>query len=372
MRRWVSVILVSALALCCVMGLASCGGSDEPGIVPEGTYSRDLAGTTINVYNWGEYISDGSDDSLDVNEEFEKLTGIRVNYSMYESNEVMYSKLKSEAVAYDVIIPSDYMIARLLNEDMLRKIDFSKLSNYHYIDPKYRDLYFDPTNEYSVPYNVGMVGIIYNTTMVEGTPDSWSLMWDEKYSDNILTFNNSRDGFATAQFLLGLDVNSTDKATWEQAAEKLKEQSPILQGRVMDEIFNKMENNNAAIAPYYAGDFLTMQEINPDLAFYYPKEGTNIFVDSICVPASSQNYEAAMMYINFLLEPEIALANAEYIRYASPNTAVVNSDDYSLKGNEILYPAAEATVPVEYYHDLEPEIRSYYETLWEDIVRSTT
>lgn len=366
MKKKVFTMMLAGLLL--AGGLTSCGEKNITLENPTGTYSTDLAGTTINVFNWGEYISDGSEGSFDVNAAFEALTGIKVNYMNYESNEAMYAKLKSGAVSYDVIIPSDYMIERLIAEDMLQKLDFSKIDNYGNIDGQYRDLYFDPTNEYSVPYSVGMVGMIYNTTMVEGTPDSWNLMWDAKYTDNILTFNNPRDAFAIAQFLLGIDVNSTDHADWDAAAEKLKEQNAVLQARVMDEVFNKMEGENAAVAPYYAGDYLTMADNNPNLAFVYPKEGTNIFVDSICVPKNAQNVEAAMMYINFMLEPEVALANAEYICYASPNTKVVENPDYSLHGNEYLYPSAENMPKTEYFHDIDAETRSYYEKLWEDIL----
>ncbi len=350
------------------------GGSvvqnDEDIIPVVGTYSDEYAGTTLNVFNWGEYISDGSDDSLDVNAEFEKLTGIHVNYLNYESNEAMYAKLKSGAVSYDIIIPSDYMVQRLISENMVQELDFSKLDNYRFISDEYKGLYFDPEDIYSVPYSVGMVGLIYNTTMVEETPTSWSVMWDERYADNILTFNNSRDAFAIAQMLLGLDLNSTNTADWDAAAAKLMEQNDVLQGRVMDEVFNKMEGGNAAIAPYYAGDFYTMAEHNEDLAFVYPEEGVNIFVDSVCVPNNAQNYEAAMMYINFLMEPEVALANAEYICYASPNTAVVENDNYSFKGDEVLYPSAENKPKTQYFHDLDPAIRTYYEKLWEDIVKN--
>lgn len=333
-----------------------------------GTYSKDLAGTTLNVFNWGEYISDGLEDSVDVNKEFEKLTGIKVNYITYSNNEAMYAKLKSGAVAYDVIIPSDYMIERLISEDMLEKLDFTKLTNYKYIDSQYKGVYFDPNEEYSVPYNVGMVGLIYNTTMVDETPTSWSIMWDEKYADDILSFANPRDSFAIAQFLLGIDINSTDKADWDKAAQKLIEQKAVLQGRVDDEVFNKMEQGNAAIATYYAGDYLTMADINEDLAFVYPEEGVNIFIDSVCVPKGGQNYDAAMMYINFLMEPEIALANAEYICYASPNTAVVENENYSFAGNEILYPAEDKMPKCEYFHDLPEDVRSYYESLWEKVM----
>ena len=365
MKKFFTVCLA---ALLISVPLTSCGGANNEITNPVGTYTTEYAGTTLNVFNWGEYMSIGAEGSLDVNAAFEALTGIKVNYMNFESNEAMYAKIKSEAVSYDILIPSDYMIARLISEDMLQPLDFSKIDNYHYIDEQYKNLYFDPDNAYSVPYNVGMVGLIYDTSVVEGTPDSWEIMWDAKYADNILTFNNPRDTFAIAQFLLGMDINSENKADWDKAAEKLKEQNPVLQARVMDEVFNKMEAGNAAIAPYYAGDFLTMQENNSDLAFVYPKEGTNIFVDSVCVPSNAQNYNAAMMYINFLLEPEVALANAEYICYASPNTAVVENPDYTFYQNEILYPSADAAPKTQYFHDIDVEIRSYYEKLWEEIL----
>lgn len=366
MKKTLCVLFASILAASAA--LTSCGGTASTLENPRAVYTRDYEGTTLNVFNWGMYISDGSEGSFDVNAAFEELTGIKVNYMNYDANESMYSKLKSGAVSYDIVIPSDYMIERLINENMLLKLDMSKITNYDLIDEQYKQLYFDPDNEYSVPYSVGLVGMIYNTTMVEGEPDSWGLMWDETYADNILTFNNPRDAFAIAQFYLGSDINSTDKADWDAAAAKLKEQNAILQGRVMDEVFNKMEGENAAIAPYYAGDFLTMQENNSNLAFVYPKEGTNIFIDSICVPANAQNYEAAMMYINFMLEPEVALANAEYICYASPNTAVVENPEYSFYQDEILYPDEASLPKVEYFHDIDQDIRSYYEKLWEEIL----
>lgn len=358
---------LSALILTQAVLLGSCGGSETKS--PEEYPNPELVGTTLNVFNWGENISDGSEDSMDINAEFERRTGIKVNYTTYDSNEAMYAKLKSGAVSYDIIIPSDYMIGRLISEDMLKKIDLTQIPNYKNIDDKYKNMYFDPNNEYSVPYTVGMVGLIYNTTMVDEAPDSWSVMWDEKYADDILTFNNPRDAFAIAQLLLGQDLNSTDKAEWDAAKNKLIEQNAVLQGRVMDEVYNKMEGGNAAIAPYYAGDFLTMKDNNDDLEFVYPKEGVNIFVDSMCVPSSCQNYEAALMYINFMLEPDVGLANAEYICYASPNTTVVNNPDYSLKDSEVLYPSEENMPKTQYFHDLDPEIRSYYESLWEEVVR---
>lgn len=365
MRKILSILLVMLL----LFSLCGCDYTYKYfDLDLKAEYSRDLEGTTLTVYNWGEYISDGSDDMIDVNAEFERITGIKVNYLMFESNETMYSQIKSGGITYDVIIPSDYMIQRLIKENELLEIDISKISNYSLIDKKYKNTYFDPENKYSIPYSVGMVGIIYNTAQV-GTDieHSWNVLWDEKYKDKALNFNNPRDGFMTAQMLLGQDLNSTNKADWDKAAELLKKGKANLQSYVMDEVYGKMETGEAAIAPYYAGDYLTMYEVNEDLAFFYPQEGTNVFVDSICIPKSAKNYEAALMYINFLLEPQIATANAEYIGYASPNTAVINNPDYYYYKNEILYPDENDIPKVQYYHDIADEIRIYYEMLWCDV-----
>ena len=279
----------------------------------------------------------------------------------------MYSLIKYGGVSYDIVIPSDYMIERMRNENMLQKIDTSKLSNYKYIDEKYKGLYYDVNNEYSVPYSVGMVGLIYNTVLVDEVPDSWSIMWDERYKNDVLTFNNPRDTFAIAQFLLGQDINTTNRADWDAAAELLKKQKDVLQAYVMDEVYNKMESGSAAIAPYYAGDYLSMVDNNEDLAFVYPKEGTNIFVDAICIPKNAENYDAAMLFINYLLEPEIALANAEFIYYASPNTAVTSNPEYSLIGDELLYPSEDDMPRVQYFHDMDKETREYFDKLWQDV-----
>ncbi len=365
MKRIISLITVIILISACFSG---CSGAYEyADLSLEGTYSDKLAGTVLNVYNWGEYISDGSDDSIDVNKEFEKLTGIKVNYSTFESNETMYSQLKSGGVSYDIIIPSDYMIERLRNENMLKKIDTSSLSNFKYISDDYKGLFYDKNNEYTVTFNVGMVGVIYNKKLIGEPEHSWKTLWDKKYKNMSLNFSNPRDAFMTAQMILGQDLNTTNKADWQDACELLKKQKNNLQSYVMDEIYGKMETGEAAIGPYYAGDYLTMYDVNSDLGFFYPEEGTNIFVDAVCVPSSVKHYEAAMMYINFLLEPEIALANAEYIGYASPNTAVINNPDYCYYGNEILYPAESDMPKVQYYHDMDSKTRKYYENLWIDV-----
>lgn len=328
-----------------------------------------LEGTTINVFNWGEYISDTYEDGmLDVNAEFEKLTGIKVNYVTYESNEDMYPKIKNGGASYDIVVPSDYMIQRMIAEDMLLNIDTEKLPNYHYISEEYKNMYYDPDNAFSVPYNVGMVGLIYNTKMVEEKPDSWMALWDERYAGKILMIDNPRDAFAIPQKLLGYSLNSTDEKELSDVAQMLIEQKPLLQGYVMDEIYNKMESGEAALVPYYVGDFVCMKDVNPDLDFVYPKEGVNVFVDAICIPKCAQNYEGAMKYINFLLDPEIGVNNALYIGYATPNTGVMEHPDYAdMKDNEYLYPKEENMPDVEYFRNLPQETLDMFSSLWNEI-----
>ena len=361
MKRLWAVCLILIFVL--LLSLTGCGYVYAD-LDLRGTYSRELEGTTLTVYNWGEYISDGSEGTIDVNKEFEKLTGIKVNYLTFESNETMYSQVKNGGVNYDIIIPSDYMIERLINEGMLSEIDTASLSNYDLIDASYKNIFFDPENKYSIPFNVGMVGIIYNGAKIKDIEHSWNVLWDKQYKDMVLNFNNPRDAFMTAQILLGIDLNSENKSDWDKASELLKKGKPNLQAYVMDEVYGKMETGEAYIAPYYAGDYLTMVETNPDLKFFYPTEGTNIFVDSACILKNAKNKQAAMMYLNFLLEPDIATANAEYIGYASPNTAVIENEEYYYYGNEILYPKKENLPKVQYYKDIDEDIRSYYESLW--------
>ena len=326
-------------------------------------------GTTINVFNWGEYISDTTEDGLlDVNREFEKLTGIKVNYVTYESNEDLYPKIKNGGASYDIIIPSDYMVERMISEEMLLPIDVEKIPNYKYISDDYKSMYFDPQNEYSVPYNVGMVGLIYNSKIVTERPTSWSVMWDKQYEGKILMIDNPRDAFAIPQKLLGYSLNTTDEKELSDVAQLLIEQKPLLQGYVMDEVFNKMESGEAAMVPYYVGDYILMKEVNPDLDFVYPEEGVNIFVDSICIPKCSQNYDAAIKYINFLLDPEVALSNAFYIGYATPNTGVLENPEYAeLRNNEYLYPSKENMPDTEYFRNLPQESLLRLSELWNEI-----
>ena len=338
---------------------------------------------TLNVYNWGEYISDGSEGSLDTIAEFEKWyedtygTPVKVNYDTFSSNEDMYAKVSSGAVSYDLLIPSDYMIARMKDEGMLLPLNYSNIPNYQYIGEDFRGLYYDPDNQYTVPYTYGIVGVIYNANVVdEADTGDWDLMWNEKYAGNILTFNNSRDAFGTAMYKLGLDVNTTDHAVWDRAAEELLAQNPILKGRVMDEIYNMMASGEAAVSAYYAGDYFTMvdnQADTVDLQFYYPPR-TNYFVDAMCIPTCCQNQELAEVFINFMLSREAAIANAEYIWYACPNSLVVEDEQYiedmGEEAMEILYPEMESfreAYNAYAYRNLDAETLNYINSLWERI-----
>lgn len=323
----------------------------------------------INVFNWGEYISDSYEDGLiDVNKEFEKLTGIKVNYVTFESNEDMYAKIKNGGASYDIVIPSDYMIERMIKEDLLETADFKSLPNYKYLDEKYTSMYYDEEGIYSVPYNVGMVGLIYNTKVVTEKPDSWGIMWDEKYKGKILMIDNPRDAFAVAQKYFGYSLNTTDEKEFSDCAQLLIEQKKLLQGYVMDEIYNKMESGEAAIAPYYVGDFITMHDVNPDLDFVYPKEGVNIFVDAMCIPKGAQNIDGALKYINFMLDPEVALSNAFYIGYATPNKGVLQSEDYAeMAENQYLYPTGDNIPDTEYFHNLPQETLDLLSSMWNEI-----
>ena len=340
----------------------------------------------LYVYNWGEYISDGSDGSLDVNAEFEKyckeVLGIKVkvNYSTYSSNEDMYAKISSGAAKYDIIIPSDYMIDRMVSENLLAPLDFSKIPNYAYVQDRFKgeNIYYESSAkegmQYSVPYFYGMIGIIYNSSIVaEDDEDlgSWSLMWDEDYMGDILQFNNNRDAFGTALYYLGYDVNNATDEQWREALELLKKQKNVVQGYVMDEIFNKMKSGSAAVAAYYAGDFLSMYEDNDDLAFFYPQEGTNSYVDAMCIPASSQNQELAHAYINFMCSKEIAKANAEYTYYASPMESVINDPDYRSYMESVHEDAMDilygSNVKTQAYLNLSPEKLQMLNELWEEL-----
>ncbi len=285
-KRIITFIIAALMLLGIIAGVFVAVADSASDYVEDVGYYEKFKGQglSINVYNWGEYISDGSDESLDVNAAFTELTGIEVNYTNFASNEELYAKLRGGGASYDIIIPSDYMISRMIEEDMLEKLDFDNIPNFQYIDDNYKNLEYDASNEYSVPYTWGTVGIIYNTEYIDEEIDSWDILWDARFTGEILMFNNPRDAFALAQLRLGYSLNTTDEAEIERATEELIEQKSIVQSYVMDEIFDKMEGGEAALAPYYAGDALVMMDNNPSLEFVVPNEGTNLFVDAMCIP----------------------------------------------------------------------------------------
>ena len=365
MKKMMTLLTAILLLVLCLTG---CGGKET---------------LTLNVYNWGEYISDGSEGSFDTIREFETWyeetygQKVTVNYSTYASNEDMYNKISSGAVSYDVIIPSDYMIAKMAEENLLHPLDFENIPNYQYIDDAFKGLYYDPQNQYSVPYTYGIVGVIYDANVVdEADIGGWELMWNEKYSGRIVQFNNPRDAFGTAQYKLGLDVNSSDKAMWDLAYGEMLAQRPLVYSYVMDEIFNMMESGEAAIGAYYAGDYFTMvdaQAENVDLQFYYPEQ-TNFYVDAMCIPSCAQNKELAEIFINYMLSEEAAVANAEYTYYASPNSLVYNNATYLEDLGEdtiaVLYPEL-GNFAEQYnkmaFRNLDSETLDYLNTLWENL-----
>ena len=372
MKKLVALTLAASLAL--GLFLTGCSVeqvSSEPNeTVSSSENSANTGDRVLNVCNWGEYIDE------DLITQFEEETGIRVNYQTAESNEALYSLLKSGGANYDVICPSDYMISQLIEEDMLQPLDYSKIPNFEKIDTRFKNLSYDPENLYTVPYTWGTLGIIYNTTMVDEPITSWSAMFDEANAGDVLLINNSRDALGMALYYLGYSVNTADESQIREAFQLLSDavSKGVYQGKVMDEVFQKMEQGNAAIATYYAGDYLTMLENNPDLAYVVPEEGSNWFVDAMCVLKDAQNVDEAHEWINFLASTEANLANMDYIWYASPNTEALEQypayyeelygEPLDMELYEIMAAPQEVLDRCEAYLVLPEETRALYNDLW--------
>ena len=344
-KKLVSLFLI----LCFVLGLCSCA------------FSSGTSDVSLNVYNWGEYID------LSVLDDFEAETGIKVNYTTYASNEEMYSKIVSGAASYDVIIPSEYMISKMVEEDLLAPLNFDNIPNYQYIGEEYKGLDYDPDNTYSVPYTWGTVVIVYNTEYVDEQDvenESIDLLWNEKYAGKILMFDNPRDAFALAHSKLGHSMNTTDPAEWEAAAEELIKQKPFVQAYVMDQVFDKMISEEAYVAPYYAGDAMTMMDENENLAAYVPVEGANQFFDSMCVLKTSRHKDEAEAFINFMCDTEIALRNAEEVCYAIPQVESFKLLDEETREDTMVYPPEEVLQKCEVFINLPPETLELQSELW--------
>ncbi len=348
-------IILLVLALSLVLGVFASCGDDR---------------VTINVYNWGEYISEGDDELLDVIDEFETRYNIKVNYLTFSTNEELYAKIKNGAGDYDVIIPSDYMISRMIKEDMLEKLDFSNIPNREKLMDNFKTFDYDPTGEYSVPYTWGTVGILYNSKYVTEPVDSWEILWDEKYKDKILMFDNSRDAFGIALKKLGYSMNTENKDEINKAYNELKKQENLVQAYVMDQIFEKMISGEAYVAPYYAGDYITINQENPDIKFSIPKEGTNLFTDAMCIPKGAKHKAEAEMFINFMCETDIGYSNAMAIGYSTPLAEVyskIQSDEEFKEYFPIAYPSDEILENTEIFYHLSEETLSYTENLWREI-----
>ena len=336
---------------------------------------------TLNVYNWGMNMADGTDGTLDLIAEFEKrYPHIDVRMSEYESNEVLYTKLAAGGVTVDVIIPSDYMIDRMIAEDMLLELNFDNIPNFDaYVDEQFKNPDYDPENKYSVPYTWGTLGILYNTKYVdEADVTGWELMWNEKYAGKILMIDNSRDAFGIAQFLLrdqrgdeNIHINTTDPQILQDCASLLAQQRPLVQQYVMDQIYATMQNEEAYIAAYYAGDCMLMMEENEDLAFYLPEhQGFNLFTDAMCIPKCAQEKEAAELFINFMCDPEISGANMDYICYASPISAAKEYMEDYLAESEIVYPSEELQAKGSAYRYLSEETSRLMESLYQKATKT--
>ncbi|MGN8888989.1 ABC transporter substrate-binding protein [Dysosmobacter sp. HCP28S3_G4] len=350
MKKVLSALLAVLMA---VPLLAACGESS----------SSKYPNGEINVLNWGEYIADGTDGTEDILTQFEEEFGIKINYKVCPDNETLYTYLK-QGDSYDVIIPSDYMLSRLIEEDMLEKLNFDNIPNFSDVSATFVDPPYDPTNEYSVPYMWGTVGIIYNTTMVQEDVTSWSILFDEDYADQILMINNPRDAIGVALKYLGYSYNTTDKAQITEAVDLLVEQKPLVQTYVMDEIFDKLESGEAAIGVYYAGDYLTMLENNEDLAFCVPEEGSNYFVDAMCIPKGAANKENAEKFINFMCSTEVGLANCDAIGYSTPLNSVLEALDAEVREDPVAYPSDDVLSRCEQFLNLPQDILEFYDSEW--------
>ena len=355
MKKGISVILAVLLAVSCLTGLSGCGSSKK---------------TTLYVYNWGQYISEGDDGSLDVIAAFEEAyPNIRVQYSTYDSNEIMYSKLSNGGITVDVIIPSDYMIGRMVQEGMLEELNFSNIPNYQYIDDSFKNTSYDPENKYSVPYMWGTVGILYNKDMIPEPNQSWSILWDTQYQKNVFMLDSYRDSMGITLKYLGYSMNSREVPELMAAKDKLIEQkqSGVVKAYQVDETKDKMVAGEAALALMWSGDAQYAIDLNDHLDYFVPSEGSNIWVDGAVILKSARNKENAEKFINFLCRPDIAQMNCEYIWYSSPNKGAIELMGEEYENNHVLNPSQEVQDRCEFFHDIDDTFRKIYENLWMEI-----
>lgn len=315
----------------------------------------------LNVYNWGDYIDES------VIKDFEKEYGIKVKYETYDTNESMYTKIKSGGSSYDVCIPSDYMIKKMINENMLEKLDFNNIPNYKNIQEKFKNLAFDPKSEYSVPYMWGTFGIVYNSKMVKEPVDSWNILWDNKYKGEIVMFNSLRDTIAISLKRLGYSMNSINPKEIEEAKKELIKQKPLVRAYVVDEVKDIMRQGEAAMAVVWAGDAVTLIKENPDLRYVIPKEGSNIWFDNMVIPKGCKNKKEAELFIDFMTRAEISKKNVEYIGYSTPNKEAFKMLDEGTRNNKAAYPDDALLKKCEVFIDLGENIKTY-DKAWTEII----
>ena len=372
MKRTITVLIVLCLVL--LSALSGCGdatqsgnendtpvtGSPSDANSPPGKYTSK---GEVNVFNWGEYI----DESIFT--DFENEYGIKINYSVYQSNEELYSMLRMGGTNFDVIIPSDYMISRMISEDMLEELNFANIPNFSLIDDIYKDLEYDPEGKFSVAYMTGTVGLIYNSAMITDEITSWRALFDPKYSGQILMFDNPRDAFGIALKYLGYNQNTTDENEIREAYALLVQQKPVLQAYVMDQIYDKMESGEAVIGPFYAGPYFAMLENNPDLVFVRPVEGSNWFIDAMCIPKGAKNKTNAELFIDYMCRTDIALKNMEYIWYASANfeAAEIFGEELDPENYEIMFASYDTLEKCDIFTNLPAETQTLYDQLWVEL-----
>lgn len=344
--------IITTLFLVGLLALAGCGNS------------KGGENGEVLVYNWGEYIDP---ETITM---FEEETGINVIYDEFETNEIMYPKVEAGATAYDVLCPSDYMIQKLIENDLLQEINFENIPNVKNIGQQYFESSkeFDPENKYSIPYCFGTVGILYNKTMVSEPIDSWSVLWDEQYADNILMQDSVRDAFMVALKLKGYSMNSLNETELNEAKQILIDQKPLVQAYVVDQVRDKMIGNEAAIGVIYSGEAIYTQRENADLEYVIPKEGTNVWIDSWVIPKNAPNKDNAEKFIDFMCREDIALMNFEYITYSTPNDAaraLIEDDD--IRNSSIAFPDLSQYSNLETFHYLGSDGDALYNELWKEI-----
>ena len=342
------ILAVVVTILITAITLTACGGSGTE--------------VTINVFNWGEYIGETTIADFEA-----AYPNIKVNYENFTTNEDMYVKIKTGGSAYDVTIPSDYMIKRMLDEGMLNKIDMTNIPNYKFIDERFKSLSFDPANEYSVPYMWGTVGILYNKTMVSDPVDSWKILWDKKYNKQILMPDSERDSIGITLKMLGFSMNTKNVSELEQAKTKLMEQKPLVMAYVVDEVRDKMIGEESALAVVWSGDAYYCMSENENLAYAIPKEGTNYWFDSMVIPNTSKHQKEAETFINFMCDTQTAFNNTDYIGYATPHTEVLKQLDPALTSDPGAYPQQEDLINSEIFEYPGDEINKEYSRIWTEV-----